>query len=214
MDPGGRSISLRPKSSCLPKVLSDRHVNILFILSAYDRPAVAGESGPPSDMLCPVRALAAYVERTWSVRTTDQLFVYGESPTPRTPSKQRLSLDHGNDYDSMPPGWRASAGICGGTFNEVWLILGSTVRGVPLADICAAASWASFCIFARYYQVNVAPPSAVGSAVLGVASPSGDCAPESQSRAGTSPLAGQVPQAPTTLVRVYQYIGVIQYSET
>ena len=79
MDPGGRSISLRHNTSFLLKVLSDRHVNIPFVLSAYDTPAVAGESGPPSGMLCPVRALAAYMERTRSVRTTDQLFVcYGE----------------------------------------------------------------------------------------------------------------------------------------
>ncbi|CAB1317798.1 unnamed protein product, partial [Coregonus sp. 'balchen'] len=82
--------------------METRHVNIPFILSAYDPPAVAGESGPPSGMLCPVRALADYVERTRSVRTTDQLFV---------------SLDHGHDYDSIPPGWQANAGICGGTFN-------------------------------------------------------------------------------------------------
>ncbi|XP_070297331.1 small ribosomal subunit protein eS8 [Salvelinus sp. IW2-2015] len=36
MDPGGRSISLCPNPSFLPKVLSDRYVNIPIILSAYD----------------------------------------------------------------------------------------------------------------------------------------------------------------------------------
>ena len=75
MDTGGRSISLRPNLSFLQKVLSDRHVNIPFILSAYNPPGSGGESGPPSDMLCPVRVLAAYVVRTRAVRTTDQLFV-------------------------------------------------------------------------------------------------------------------------------------------
>jgi hypothetical protein len=49
------------------------------------------------------------------------------------------------------------------------------LRGVPLDEIGAAASWASSCTFSRYYRVNVAPPSAVGSTVLGVAAPSGDC---------------------------------------
>jgi hypothetical protein len=60
MDPGGRSISLCINPSFFTKVLSDRHVNIPFILSAYDPLAV--ESGPPSGMLCPVWALGAYVE--------------------------------------------------------------------------------------------------------------------------------------------------------
>ena len=34
MDPGGRSISPRPNPSFLPKVLSDRHMNIPLILSS------------------------------------------------------------------------------------------------------------------------------------------------------------------------------------
>ncbi|XP_042150820.1 E3 ubiquitin-protein ligase TRAIP-like [Oncorhynchus tshawytscha] len=58
--------------------------------------------------------LSAYVERTRSVRTTDQLFV---------------SLDCGHDYDSILPDRQASAGICGGTFNtRCGCVLGSTER--------------------------------------------------------------------------------------
>eukprot|EP00063_Salmo_salar_P059803 XP_014034638.1 PREDICTED: zinc finger protein 226-like [Salmo salar] len=121
MDPGGRRISLRPNSSFLPKVLSDRHVNIPFILSAYDPPGVE-ESGPPSGMLCPARALAAYVERTRALRTTDHLCLL----------------------------WPVLGSVVAQSTRGVavsWALL----RGVPLADIVAAASWASSCTFARYY---------------------------------------------------------------
>ena len=128
MDPGRRSISLRPNSSFL--CLSDSYVNIPFILSAYDPPGAAEEPGAPSGMLCPAWALAVYVERTRAVRTTDQLFFcYGESPGDWVIKAEALSLDRGHDYDSIPPGWKASAGICGGIFNKrCGCILGSTER--------------------------------------------------------------------------------------
>ena len=118
------------------------------------------------------------MERTRSGVTTDQLFVcYDERVLGAGLSKQRFSH------------WIVD------TITTAYLLAGSPVLGsvvahstrgaaaswallrrVPLADICAAASWASSCIFARHYRVNVAPPSAVGSAVLGVSSPYGDCA--------------------------------------
>jgi hypothetical protein len=150
MDPGGRSIYLHPNPSFLPTVLSDRHVNIPFIPSAYD-PLLR-------------HAVAAYVERTQSVRT-DQLFVcYDERVLGAVLSNRKLS--HWIE-ETITTAYRL-AGICGGTFNtRCWCVLGSTARSA-LADICAAASWASSWTFARYYRVNVAPPSAVGSVVLGV----------------------------------------------
>ena len=91
MDPVGRSTSLLLNPLFLPKVLSDRHVNIPFILSAYDPPLR--------------HAVAAYVERTQSVRT-DQIFVcYDESPGGWAIKVEALSLDRGNDYDSISPSW-------------------------------------------------------------------------------------------------------------
>jgi hypothetical protein len=113
-----------------------------------------------------------------TVGTTDQLFVcYGERVMGAELSKQRLS--HWI-VDTITTAYRlAGRPVLGSVVPHStrgvaasWALL----RGVPLADICAAASWASSCTFARYYWVNVAPPTAVGSAVLGAASPSGDYA--------------------------------------
>ena len=220
----GKSISLRPNSSFLPKVVSDRHVNIPFILSAYDLPAVAGESEPPSGMLCPVRALAAYVERTRSVRTTDQLFVcYGERVLGAGLSKQKLShwimdtITTAYSLAGMPVLGSVVAHSTRGVAAS-WALL----RGGPLTDICAAAGWASYCNFNRYYRVmwhlplRLVQRSWASPPLLRTVRdpPSILTVPASRSRAGTSPLAGQVPLAPTNLVPVYQYIGVIKYSET
>jgi hypothetical protein len=86
------------------------------------------------------------VERTWSVRTTDQLFVcYGEQ-----------MLSHWI-VDMITTAYRLAGmpvlgSVVAHSTRDVaasWALL----RGVPLADICAAASWASYCNFNRYYRV-------------------------------------------------------------
>eukprot|EP00064_Thunnus_orientalis_P008231 superscaffoldBa00000965_g8254 len=45
------------------------------------------------------------------------------------------------------------------------------LRGVPLHEICAAATWATPCTFARFYRVNVATPHAVAAMVFPKAIP-------------------------------------------
>ena len=95
--------------------------------SAYDPPAVAGKSGPHSGMLCPVRALAAYVEQTQSMRTTDELFVcYGERAMGAGLSKQRL------------PHWIVD------TITTAYRLAGRTVLGSVVAHSTrgVAESWA------------------------------------------------------------------------
>ena len=41
----------------------------------------------------------------------------------------------------------------------------AALKGVALADICAAASWSTQCTFARFYRINVTS-TAVGATVL------------------------------------------------
>ena len=41
----------------------------------------------------------------------------------------------------------------------------AALKGVALADICAAASWSTPCTFARFYRINVTS-TAVGATVL------------------------------------------------
>src|SRR4029434_4615295 len=42
----------------------------------------------------------------------------------------------------------------------------ASLRGVPLSDICRAASWASGCTFTRFYRVNVVSHNPVAAAIL------------------------------------------------
>ena len=42
----------------------------------------------------------------------------------------------------------------------------AALRGVPLADICSAASWSSPCTFARFYRLNVASATSLSGSVL------------------------------------------------
>ncbi len=39
-------------------------------------------------------------------------------------------------------------------------------KGVSLSEICAAATWCSYCTFSRFYRLNVASLPAVCAAVL------------------------------------------------
>ena len=171
MGPGKSSVTLRPNSSFLPKVLSVGHVNRPLHLSAYV-PSTDGEgSGDTPHVLCPVRALDAYVTRTRAIRQTDQLFVcYGDRVLGQRVSKQRLSH------------WLVDAIACAyrlaGQTRPPAVVAHSVrgmatswaqLRGVPLSDICASASWSSPSTFTRFYRVNVVPENLLGQAVLGVA---------------------------------------------
>ena len=42
----------------------------------------------------------------------------------------------------------------------------AALRGVPLEDICDAASWTSPCTFSRFYRVNVATPHPLAVVLL------------------------------------------------
>lgn len=174
MGPDKTSVTLRPNPSFLPKVLSTAHVNRPLHLSAYTPPMSVSETGATSGVLCPVRAVDTYVTRTQAFRKSDQLFVcYGERVLGQRLSKQRLS--HWI-VDTITTAYRLasrplpSAVVAHSTRGVAtsWALL----RGVPLTDICASASWASPSTFARFYNVNVAPSNEVEQAVLGVASAS------------------------------------------
>ena len=155
----GSGVTLWPNVAFLPKVLSRSHLNQPIRLASFRPPP--GEVKEKLGLLCPVRALRAYTNATLGIRQgTDQLFVcYGGPNKGYALSKQRLShwivdaISHayGVSGNSMPPGVRAHSTR---SLSTSWAAL----RGVPLEDICAAASWASPGTFSRFYRVNVATP--------------------------------------------------------
>ena len=72
----GSGVILWPNTAFLPKVLSRSHFNRPIQLAQFDPPS--GEGEERSRLLCPVRALRAYVQTTAGIRQSEQLFLcYG-----------------------------------------------------------------------------------------------------------------------------------------
>ena len=156
--------------SFLPKTLVSDPANQVIRLAAFDPSRLQGGAASASaQLLCPVRALRCYIRATAGFRRSDSLFVcYGGQRKGQALSKQRLSkwivLVIEEAYRSR--GLSLPVSVRGHSTRSVstsWAAL----RGVPLSEICAAATWAAPCTFARYYSVNVAATNAVASAVLG-----------------------------------------------
>ncbi len=115
------------------------------------------EQGQGLNLLCPVRVLRIYIERSAAFRQSEQLFVCFSSRTKGSPvTKQRLSrciidaikLAYSSLGQLCPMGVRAhsSRGI-----TLSW----ARSSGVSIAEICAVAGWASPSTFARFYNLDV-----------------------------------------------------------
>ncbi|KAK0149825.1 hypothetical protein N1851_009418 [Merluccius polli] len=160
----GSGVTLWPNAAFLPKVLSPSNLNRPIHLAQFTPPAGEEKSG----LLCPVWALRVYVSLTTSMRRSEQLFLcYGGPKKGCALSKQRLShwvVDaitqaYRHSGRPLPSGVRCHSTRAVATS---WAAL----RGVPLQDICDAASWASPTTFSRFYRVNVATPHPLGVALL------------------------------------------------
>ena len=128
-------------------------------------------------LLCPVRALRAYIDRTQALRGEGtQLFVcYGGARLGFPLSKQRLShwivdaISAAYDVRGLP----VPSGVVAHSVRGV-VTSWAALKGVSVAEICAAASWSVPCTFARFYRLNVASPLTVGATVLCAAGQRGD----------------------------------------
>ncbi|KAL0147058.1 hypothetical protein M9458_057582, partial [Cirrhinus mrigala] len=119
------------------------------------------EADPALALLCPVRALRVYVDRTRSFRRSEQLFVcFGGQHKGNAVSKQRLahwvvdaiSLAYESQGEPCPLGVRAhSTRSVASSY--------ALAHGASLADICRAAGWATPNTFARFYNLRVEPVS-------------------------------------------------------
>ncbi len=135
--PADSHVVLRPRPGYVPKVpttpFRDRVVNLQALPREEAHPAIA--------LICPVRALHVYVDRTQSFRISDQLFVYfGGQQKGKAVSKQRLAhwiveaivLAYQAWCLPCPLGVRAHStrGVA-----SSWAL----ARGASIADICRAA---------------------------------------------------------------------------
>ncbi len=154
-------VVLRPRPGYVPKVPTTpfrQVVNLQALPSEEADPALA--------MLRPVRALRIYVDRTQSIRSSEQLFVcHGGQQKGKAVSKQRLThcrveavaLAYQSPGEPCPLGVRAHSTRSVASSHAL-------AHGASLADICRAAGWATPNTFARFYNLRVEP---VSSHVLG-----------------------------------------------
>ncbi len=86
--PGDGHVVLRPRPGYVPKVPTTPFRDQAVSLQALP----PEEADPAMALLCPVRALRLYINRTQSLRTSDQLFVcYGGQQKGKAVSKQRMA---------------------------------------------------------------------------------------------------------------------------
>ncbi len=148
--PNDSKVVLKPRHGYVPKVLSTPFRAQVITLSAL----------PPSEedrelsLLCPVRALRIYFERSTSLK---QLFVsFGNRTKGHPVTKQRVSkwivdavmLAYSSLGLQCPIGVRAHS-TRGIVSSWAWS------SGVSITEICAAAGWASPSTFGRFYNLDV-----------------------------------------------------------
>ncbi len=155
--PADSSATLRPRPGYVPNVpttpFRDQVVNLQALPPEEADPALA--------LLCPVRALRQYTDRTQSFRTSEQLFVcYGGQQKGKAVSKQRMAhwivdaITLAYEAQGVPCPLRLRAHSTRGVASS-WAL----ARGTSLADICRAAGWATRNTFARFYSLRVEPVS-------------------------------------------------------
>ncbi len=155
--PADSSATLRPRPGYVPKVpttpFRDQVVNLQALPPEEADPALA--------LLCPVRALRQYTDRTQSFRTSEQLFVcYGGQQKGKAVSKQRMAhwivdaITLAYEAQGVPCPLRLRVHSTRGVASS-WAL----ARDASLADICRAAGWATPNTFARFYSLRVEPVS-------------------------------------------------------
>ncbi|XP_057186981.1 uncharacterized protein LOC130552612 [Triplophysa rosa] len=139
--PGVSHVILRPRSGYVPKVPTTTPRDQVVNLQALP----TGEEDPTRSVLCPVRALRLYLDRTQSFRSSEQLLSVleisrrgGLSPN-RGDALDRGCRRYGIPISSSPLPIRSEA-------HSSWAL----AQGTSLADICRAAGWATPNTFARF----------------------------------------------------------------
>ncbi len=155
--PADSNATLRPRPGYVPKVPTTPFRDQVVNLQALP----PEEADPALPLLCPVRALRQYTDRTQSFRTSEQLFVcYGGQQKGKAVSKQRMAhwivdaITLAYEAQGVPCPLRLRAHSTRGVASS-WAL----ARGASLADICRAAGWATPNTFARFYSLRVEPVS-------------------------------------------------------
>ncbi len=146
--PGLVKVTLRPRPGYIPKVLSTSFRSQVVTLHSFHPPPFTSSEDERLHMLCPVRALKMYVDRSNIWRKSSQLLVcFGGLAT----SKQRIShwmrdaMSLAYEVRGLPSPLSLRAHSTRGVASSQALF-----REVPLKDICVAAGWSSPHTFVRF----------------------------------------------------------------
>ncbi len=166
--PGLVKVTLRPSPGYIPKVLSTSFRSQVVTLHSFHSPPFSSSEDEKLHMLCPVRALKLYVDRSKVWRKSSQLLVcFGAGRRGLATPKQRIShwVRDANSlaYEArnLPSPLSLRAHSTRGVASSQALF-----RGVPLEDICVAAGWSSPHTFVRFYNLDI--DTAPGSQILSV----------------------------------------------
>ncbi len=166
--PGLVKVTLRPRPGYIPKVLSTSFRSQVVTLHSFHPPPFASSEDERLHMLCPVRALKLYVDRSKVWRKSPQLLIcFGAGRRGLAMSKQRIShwvrdaISLAYEARNLPSPLSLRAYSTRGVASSQALF-----RGVPLEDICVVAGWSSPHTFVRFYNLDV--DTAPGSQVLSV----------------------------------------------
>ena len=151
--PNDSKVILKPRHGYIPKAIGTPFRAQIISLSAL--PASDGEDS--DSLLCPVRALRAYITRSAAFRRSEQLFVsFGGRTKGLAASKHSLSrwivdaiaAAYASKHLQCPMGIRAHS-TRGMASSWAWS------GGISIHDICMAAGWASPSTFVRFYNLEV-----------------------------------------------------------
>ncbi len=166
--PGLFKVTLRPRPSYVPKVFSASFYSQVVTLHSFHPPPFASGEDERLHILCPVRALKIYVDRSKLWRKSPQLLVcFGAGRRGLATSKHRIShwvrdaISQAYEVHGFPSPLSIRAHSTRSVASSQALF-----RGVLLEDICVTAGWSSPHTFIRFYNLDL--DTAPGSQVLSV----------------------------------------------
>ncbi len=153
--PGMVKAFLHPRPGYVPKVPANVARSIM--LQAFCPPPFQNVDQARHNLLCPVRALDAYVHRAALWRKNDQLFIcFGPRNKGSPASKQRMSkwvvkaisLAYESAGQPSPMAVRSHS-------TRSMAASKTLISGVSLQEVCDVAGWSSPHTFIRFYSLDL-----------------------------------------------------------
>ncbi len=137
--PGLVKVTLRPRLGYIPKVLSTSFRSQVVTLHSFHPPPFASSEDERLHMLCPVRALKLYVDRSKVWRKSPQLLIcFGAGRRGLATSKLRISHWVRDAISLAYEAWKLPSPLSLRAHSTRGVASSQALfRGVPLEDICS-----------------------------------------------------------------------------